>query len=231
MRAFSTLIVVTLAWLAAVPVAMGHGIPIELIQTGGKLHTDAQVYTSTLNLVAGTVLTTQLPGFDVTSPGVGIPNGTAIGVNFMDRLWYWDGTNLATPTSDFIFENDLGALFTIDATSGFQSGPNLGTYNGSGGWPAHGFYSLEPISSPVGAYGLVMQAKGGAYQPSDPFLVVFNHGLSAGAFQQGVDAITNEVFAVPEPSSVAMLGFGMAGVGVVVTRRRHKQRLASLCAA
>jgi len=223
MRRFQISLFVALMAVAICPIAWGHGTPISLSQSGGKIHTDAQVYESALTLVAGTVLTTDLPGFDVATTSMGIAPGTTIGMNVMESLWYWNGFDLVTPTAELTFENEDLDSVTVTGSSGFQLGPSVGTYTGAIGWHQHGYYTLEPHTAPTGAYGLVLQVTAGAFEPSDPILVVFNHGLDSGSFAQGVDAIANEVFAVPEPSSVAMMGLGAMGLAGMAWRRRRRR--------
>ena len=205
--------------------AWGHGIPIDLSLHSGKLSTDHQVYTSTANLIAGVIVQTDLPGFGVTSSANNVPAHLQIGVDVLDKLYYWNGTDLADPTASLLVENQFAHSVTVTGSTAFQPGISVGTYNGSLGWHAHLFYVLEPLPVSHGAYGLLMSATASGVENSDPFLIVFNYGLSSGDFNTGVAAIADAVFAVPEPSSIILLGLG--GVGLAVSAWRRSRHTAS----
>jgi hypothetical protein len=68
-----------------------------------------------------------------------------------------------------------------------------------------------------GAYLISLQlwAQGADLQPSDPYYIALNRGLSEEDFEAAV-------MAVPEPSTYAMLLLGLAAVGFSAKRRRAR---------
>jgi MYXO-CTERM domain-containing protein len=78
----------------------------------------------------------------------------------------------------------------------------------------------------MGAYGVLLEltpAGLSTFTKSDPFLIVFNQGLAVEAFESGVDAMV-QVTAVPEPSSIALAGLGVAGLAGAALRRRMRKQ-------
>jgi hypothetical protein len=108
-----------------------------------------------------------------------------------------------------------------------ESGPNpqfLGLGDDDGDIHDHVVIDLlDDATAPEGAYGLLLQLRsdfatgdGDFDLDSDPFWIVWNHGMDDSDF----DSLALPAFgAVPEPSSACMLGLGV--VTLVIRRRRR----------
>jgi hypothetical protein len=175
---------------------MGHGHPIDIAANESRqLFTDEVAYESALTLVAGTVLTTTLPGYGVESPNQGIAAGTLLELEAVRELLFWSNGTIENTTSTLVFDGPQGdSSYVFTSTSGQQTGLPLGTYDGTDGWHQHGDYTLSPMTSASGAYGLVLRVSAAGYGDSDPFLIVFNNNLSDEDFRQGHEAIQAVAF-------------------------------------
>lgn len=216
-----------------------HGGDIELEIEDGKLVThNGRYFESELTGTDPGPYVSEAPGFD-SLPGLLTPT-EQIGFNVLQSLLYWDGEELTAPGSGI----GLSLLFgtgdprpsrDVTQVSGSQAGFSLGggglvtgqddeeIYVGN----FHKHFDFELSSgAPVGAYGVLLQLtpiNTSRFAASDPFLLVFNRGLGAEDFEAGVDAMV-QVTAVPEPSSIALAGLGVAGLaGAAIRRRMRKQ--------
>lgn len=207
-----------------------HGGDIELEIEDGKLVThNGRYFESEFSLV-GEEYVSEAPGFD-SLPGL-LQEGEQIGFNVLQSLLYWDGEELTAPGSGV----GLSLLFggssrNVTGASGSLAGFSLGgggldeEDNYVGNFHKHFDFVLSS-GAPVGAYGVLLELtpiNTSRFAASDPFLLVFNRGLGAEDFEAGVDAMVN-VTAVPEPSSIALAGLGVAGLaGAALRRRKRKQ--------
>ena len=222
-------------WAGSATAGGIHGSDIELEIEDGKLVTHgARYFESELSGVAPGPYVSEAPGFD-SLPNLLTPT-EQIGFNVLASLLYWDGDELTTPGSGVGLSLVLGSNSrVVTQASGILAGFNLGgggvvldnndeeVYVGD--FHKHFDFVLSE-GAPVGAYGVLLELtpiNTSRFTASDPFLLVFNRGLGAEAFESGVDAMV-QVTAVPEPSSIALAGLGVAGLaGAAVRRRMRKQ--------
>jgi hypothetical protein len=176
--------------------AFGHGIAVEISAVNGRLHTNKDVFTATMQSAGGILYESEFPGYTVLSSASNIPVGTTFGFNVVDNLFYWAGGVLSSTTEALLFENALAAGVSIDQDTIFETGVPIGTYNGTTGWHEHGFYSLNG-SAPAGAYGVVFTLTAPGFNYSNPFLLVFNRGLNSDDFSQAVADISKTQFGPP----------------------------------
>jgi hypothetical protein len=163
---------------------LGHGDPINvLLAPDNQLLIDPHFETGELNLIAGTLITTELPGIQVSSPDNGVPDGTPLGLSVTQGLIYWDGASViptaATVQIDSPVDDAFGnpnnspvVSYLVDHQTGLQTGMLWGTYRSNpAGWHAHGSYSLLPVTAGPGLYGLVLQITSPQHVATDPFLL------------------------------------------------------------
>lgn len=198
--------------VAIAETAFGHGVPVDVFADQiGKLFSGEPAYESEFNLVAGVLLTTDLPGIGVSTPGNGLQAGDQIGIDVVDKLLYFDGTNVVPTAASVVIENPGATTsFTVTNTSGEQTGMFWSTYNGSPGWDAHGQFTLDPLSAPTGVYGLVVRLTSPSYDSSDPVVIAFSNGVDDAVREAGIDAFQEAL--VPEPSTLTLLGIGLLGL-------------------
>jgi hypothetical protein len=208
-----------------------HGGDIELEIEDGKLVTHgARYFESELSGVAPGPYVSEAPGFD-SLPNLLTPT-EQIGFNVLQSLLYWDGDELTTPGSGVGLSLVLGSnARVVTQASGSLAGFNLGgggldeDENYVGNFHKHFDFVLSE-GAPVGAYGVLLEltpAGSSTFAASDPFLIVFDRGLGGEAFESGVDAMV-QVTAVPEPSSIALAGLGVAGLAGAALRRRMRKQ-------
>ena len=167
MHRFSYLwVAVLLAWPAA---AGAHGIPIILSGVEDELQATPLVLTSAFENIAGLLLTTDLPGFGLETEGAGIAVGTDVQMQVISKLWYWNpALQIADDTeSTLTIENPLGDSAVVDKDTTTLPPIRIGAYDGSDGWHKHLDYFLDPLDSPVGAYGLVFGNYGDGFGEED----------------------------------------------------------------
>lgn len=180
-----------------------------------------------------------------------LPSNTALLVRLApmtisgtDRnLFYWDGTgavNFGPLSSGYVLS--LAGDFGSTSITGVSSSPTSDfvlkttspdgsldpghphfttTIGNAGATPAQGFYlfsmqfSISGLSSSAPAYFVY-----GAYDfGSPPDFVAFD--LAHGAAETWVE---NNLVAVPEPSSIALAGLGVAGLAGAALRRRMRKQ-------
>ncbi len=229
--------------LAATAPAWGHGF--RIVNDSGKLVLFSDdpnaggdpIYTVTMMLGGGNFIAESHPGFDVQS---GITSGSSISFNVLGPLWFETdgGTPMPSPTGvDMLIEPQdilVPGSTTVTGTSGFQAGFLIGDYDGSelGTIEHQLYYSIAAQPSvPVGAFAITMQltgfdSQGQAFTPSDPFVAVFNNGISMG----NLPAVAGDLYAaaigVPEPSSIVLASLSACGLFACWYRRRKPPRRA-----
>lgn len=187
------------------------------------------------------------PGFAThEAVGLSINPGDGIMINALDASTFSSFgvgyVNFYNPTTDALeaagriqFEDNTGATnHLILNGDSIESGDNpqfIGlagtTTNGNGFLHDHITWDLlDDDTAPNGAYGLLVQLQSD-FAPfdnnvalsSDPFWIVFNHGMSQSDFLN-VALPSFGVVAVPEPSSVLFLGVTACVFGF---RRRRRE--------
>lgn len=222
-------------WLAPARAGGIHAGDIELEIDGGKLVThNGRYFESAFTTLISGVYRSTTPGFD-SAPGLLAYSEEEpmeeIGFNVLGPLLYWSGTAMAPPQAgldlDLIW---VGTTLSVTGTSGpVTNGFSLGGATGTNG-RFHEHFTFEIAeSAPLGAYGVLLELTPlglSTFTMSDPFLIVFNRGLGAEEFEAGVESMV-ELTAVPEPSSVALAGLGVAAALAAGWRGRRPKRAAA----
>ncbi len=160
--------------------------------------------------------------------GVGnLPGSGALRYNILSSLLYWDGNDavaLSAPPGDTVLALSMGAAArTLSVFSGPQVGSLIQSVLADGSVHRHFVTSLfaSPLDSNIPgdpayvepAYGiyafsleLALTHQGMDYV-SEPFWVVFNHGLSEEQHDAAMAHIRSAI--VPEPAGLAALLVGM----------------------
>lgn len=222
-RALGLSVVFTLLILTDTARAV-HDDDIEVTISSGQLFTSNTFYESEF-LDTTVSFETDEPGFD-SENGTFQP-GDELGFNVLQSLWYWNGSALATPTTttDLMILGSGPNMTTVTPSSGVLSGFVLGSAGVDGVIHEHVDFELNPYNTAdVGAYGLVLELTSpNGYLSSDPFLIVFNNGLSEVPFENGVDAIRVAAgVPVPEPGSLVLALLGAVGLAGAGWSRRRK---------
>jgi hypothetical protein len=207
-----------------------HAGDIELEIEGNKLvtHNGRYFESEFTTLISGTpsVYRTGSPGFD-SATGL-LQAGQEIGFNVLGPLRYWNGTALAAPQAGLglnLFWGPNNIAVTGANTSGVTGFSLGGATSPDGKFHEHFTFEIAETAA-QGAYGVLLEltpAGSSMFAASDPFLIVFNRGLDHEAFESGVDAMV-EMTAVPEPSSIALAGLGVAGLAGAALRRRMRKQ-------
>lgn len=210
------------------PVRADAMTDIQVFLSNGKLATGLSKYVGVFDEIS----------FETHDPGFAgaLPQSQQYGVQVSQKLWYHSGIEgdavTAAPANVFLTVSDSTSSITVTGSSGLQTGLLL-TESLSGSLHGHLDFALFPNSgstAPVGVYGLVLQITSPSYQTSDPFLLAIANlqGLDIldpavlARVEYGEEAIFN--VAVPEPSSLALAGLGVAGfAGAALRRRMRKQ--------
>lgn len=227
----------TLAVLAVVasPHALSHS-DIETTIIGGKLTVDAgntapiafgtgyKIFEGDFGDLPGGPTGTDDPGF--LAPEGTFLSGEQLWYNALGTLRYWDGAHWgAAPAGMTLALDDvLGNKTLISSAGVVNSYGAIDAADAGGGIHSHLDFTISDINPP-GAYLATFEltsrdAAGNLPSPyldSDPFHIVFNHGLSSNAFETSVTALVSPV---PEPETYAMFLAGLTLCGAIARRRR-----------
>lgn len=158
--------------------------------------------------------------------GAGINPGNIIAVNVLDNLFYWDGSQIASPGTATITISGAGgsADVIVSATSGYQGADFMTPVGLLGQAGADGDFHVDPgftISdgAAAGGYGLILSLSSddaSGIEDSNRFGIFLNFGLEEEMFEAGVEAFAATV---PEPSATCLLACGLAGLGILRRKR------------
>ncbi len=163
----------------------------------------------------------------VAGPTEGIANGSTWGFDLVGPLKFWDPTNGIVPTDVSALVVRSGVGYSVDKNSTFVAGGNLATGAGyAGTFNFHSSTTVNiPLGSPEGLYvvGYQLRSTGSTpYGPSNTFYAIGINGLSGEELQLGLQELA--AIGVPEPSSMALAGLGIVGVGLAAWRKRSARR-------
>lgn len=157
--------------------------------------------------------------------GAGINSGDIIGFNVLENLFYWDGSQVASPGAATISIAGVGGSpdAVVSGSSGLLPVDFTAPLNLLGQAGADGDFHVDPgftISdgAPAGGYGLILSLSTdeAGIADSQPFGIFLNFGLEEEMFEAGVESFATSV---PEPSSLMLVVFGVAGLGVLRRKR------------
>lgn len=121
------------------------------------------------------------PGFDTTG-GAGFPNGVIFAFDLLDALHIWNGEDFdAIPAETIRVSKGSTSVTTPPALNQVQPGFAFGQV-GSGFLHEHLRFLLNPPQG-AGIYAMQMRLRvtNAAYQPSEPFWIVFNQNSTPQA--------------------------------------------------
>jgi hypothetical protein len=156
------------------------------------------------------------PGFDHEA-GQFTP-GTLLAIKVLSPLEFWNGSSWSnlTPAS-FTIVDAIGNEVVVTSSSSSIGGFGLiGQVDGDGNLHEHIDFKISSDAA-IGAYavtfglfGLLADQTTPVYGESNPFMFIFNRGLSGEAFEAAVGARV-----VPIPAAVWLFGSALAGLGVL----------------
>ena len=153
--------------------------------------------------------------------GAGINPGDIVGFNVLDTLFYWDGSQVASPGDTTVTIAAFGGSpdAVVSSSSAVQLADFTNPANLLGQAADDGDFHVDPgftISdgAPAGGYGLVLSLSSDAdgIAESEPFGIFLNFGLAEEMFEAGVESFGASV---PEPSSLLLVVVGIAGLCVL----------------
>ena len=170
-----------------------------------------------------------------SDPGFASEVAEGLGVNPGDQIWigallspslggalqYHDGVSFTSTSATITIEDNAGVTSDLVANESGFSGDNplfLQEADSIGDIHSHVDFTLS-AGAAQGAYGLLfdLQTTASGIGNSDPFWIVFNHGLDETVFEGTVLSAFGAA-QVPEPGSALILA---AGAGMLLARRRR----------
>ena len=221
------------------PALAGPHTDIEIKLSSQQLITEGGVYVT--GSFAGRVFEGEMapgsPNNDTIEPGFDVAAGTLtqgdqIRFDFVQQLLYWNGTALTTPPANLTVSLGSNSRTISGTDTAGLAGFIVGTTGATGGFHTDLTWSL-PNTAADGLYGVVLTLGPAAgttgFTASEPFLMGFVNGdpLTLN-IEGGLEAMANVALApVPEPSSMALAGLGVAGALAAGWRRRRRQAAAA----
>lgn len=163
------------------------------------------------------------PGFDTEVST--FATGTQVYYTGWSSLAFWNGSLWvqSVPNGEVLtVENEAEELTTFGIASIDPSGASLiGTVDAldNGKLHEHLDFVVDAAGNTMpanGAYRIGLYLTSNNYGRSDNFYLVFNRGLDGESFEGAIQAM-----AVPEPGTYAMMGLGLAALGLMVARGRR----------
>lgn len=220
------------ALMTATVLAGGGHLDVDIKVVNGKLTTEGGGETNILaggvffdedGMLPGNPYSTSYPGFDALA-GTFTPDAQ-VRFDFVQQLLYWNGTELVDTNANLTVSFDTNNQTISGSNTSGLSGFVLGQAAQDGGFHKDLTWTL-PDTAASGLYGVVLRlsmesgSPGPAISPSESFLLAFGKGDITDV-DGGLEAMAT-VAAVPEPSSVALAGLGVAGVLAAGWRRRRR---------
>lgn len=203
---------VWLGCLVGVANERAHGqfehFDVSLRYENQRVVTDRDLYTAVFPRSGISRQYSSNPGFSSEKDqGGGVPAGHQIAYDVLGGLRYWNDGAIREPLPGTRIRIQNNPPTVPETWVGWDSEPQVGAFeppgnrigqsSPAGEVHAHVNFFLEPLEATeeitlpaAGAYGMRLGLRTSAegIEPSVPFLVVFNHGLSAANFVRAVDA-------------------------------------------
>lgn len=209
--------------------AAGHGTPflVGYDTATGKITVTPGIYRNfdpeelfVVDPEFGIVTNDGTPGW---TRSASLPSGAALDIRFLAPLLYWnpqtaENAPLPKPNASLVIDSAGGTTTVAAASVGNPSGITGTNPAYLASFTSHHHVAWEILNPDTnGLYGLWASLESTnpasfAAQPSDPFLIVLNWGITnPSAYDVGVDRLT--LTAVPEPSTLALFGAAFAAAG------------------
>jgi hypothetical protein len=232
------LFVFMIAALACAEKAWAHGFLVS-VDGNNKLQLATEDATAGGNLSyavqaligSSTPKATDHPGYDAVS---GFANGAQVYFDVLGPLWYSPGSGAPTVAPAGVTlsitpqDGTIVGSVSLSGLTGPQTGFLVGEYDAGelGVYQHQLYYELAKTGGlPSGAYAVAMQLRGTSatsqpYVESDPFVAVFNNGVSVGS----LPTVASQLYtvAIPEPSAFVLAA--MAGVALFALGGRRLRR-------
>jgi hypothetical protein len=153
---------------------------------------DGDPFASLLLPNLGPVILWQIPGLNIS----GLNEQSSLSIEVLARpvkcsnpveeriLWYWNPqTELVEPATSDYYLLGTGSRYQTLSADGIVAPPPFllaSSLAGQQGYHNHGLLSYALDNNPAaahGAYGFFARLKSNLYEPSNPFLIVFNYGV------------------------------------------------------
>jgi hypothetical protein len=200
----------------------------SFVQTGGVTFlansAAAILSASSININGGTVEGFgTLSGSVINNGGTLLPGDAPGTLSIMGSYTQGSGGSLAINIGGETAGSGYGVL-AVNGASSLGGTLDLSLINGF--TPTNGelFEILSSTSPVTGTFATV----NGLVEGNVTFTVEYNPTIN-GVSQDGVFLLTSS--SVPEPSSLLMVGLGLAGLGAVLLRRTLNRRLGKVCAS
>ncbi|MDZ4819445.1 MAG: PEP-CTERM sorting domain-containing protein [Planctomycetota bacterium] len=218
---------------AVCSVVQAHGIPFNLELDGNEIVAEqhdyfglATVRFETAVAPDGSVQFQGAPTINITS---GIANGTFLGFNTIGPVYYSNGAASVRASTPLTVRTGSGAPVGITLDSSLSALTDLtksatvlmGAYNGTDDFHSTLDFSIDN-AAPNGIYrvGLQMSGPNTGFSSSETFYVHINKGLTDPT---QYNSALSQLGVVPEPATLALLGCGVACLGLICQRQSRRR--------